>query len=135
MSKGREVSEHMTPVGMALAEPEVISKIRYKNQLVQIDPFPVGTNPQHILNTLNKEETQQHIEKVRQELNGRKLIIAAGRVDYVKGNREMLEAYQRLLERRPDLHGKINFVMTCVSAAAGMRIYKTGSKSNRTISR
>ncbi|MBP0018884.1 MAG: glucosylglycerol-phosphate synthase [Cyanobacteria bacterium SBLK] len=119
------VPEHMTSVGMALAEPEVISKIRYKNQLIRVDPFPVGTNPQHILNTLNKEETQQHIKKVRQELNGRKLIIAAGRVDYVKGNREMLEAYERLLERRSDLHGKINFVMTCVSAAAGMRIYKT----------
>ncbi len=119
------VPEHITPVGTALAEPEMITKLRYKGQLVNIDAFPVGTNPQHILNTLHKPETQQRLTEIREQLGDRKLIIAAGRVDYVKGNREMLESYGRLLERRPELHGKINFVMTCVSAAAGMRVYKT----------
>ncbi|MDB9313806.1 glucosylglycerol-phosphate synthase [Spirulina sp. CS-785/01] len=119
-----DVPEHITPVGTALAEPEVISKLRYKGQLVRIDAFPVGTNPQHILNTVEKEETQQHITKVKEELEGRKLIIAAGRVDYVKGNQEKLEAYGRLLERRPELHGKVSFLMTCVSPAPGMRVYK-----------
>lgn len=73
---------------------------------------------------LEKPETQQQLADIKAELQGRKLIIAAGRVDYVKGNREKLEAYERLLERRPDLHGKINFVMTCVQAASGMRVYK-----------
>ena len=119
------VPDHITPVGTALAEPEMITKLRYKGQLVNIDAFPVGTNPQHILNTLHNPETQQRLAEIREQLGDRKLIIAAGRVDYVKGNREMLESYGRLLERRPELHGKINFVMTCVSAAAGMRVYKT----------
>ncbi|WP_017306802.1 glucosylglycerol-phosphate synthase [Spirulina subsalsa] len=119
------VPEHLTPVGTALAEPEVITKIRHKNQLVNIDAFPVGTNPQHILNTLQKEETKAHVAKIKEELQGRKLILATGRVDYVKGNQEMLETYERLLERRPELHGKVNFVVSCVTPAAGMRVYKT----------
>ena len=46
----------------------------------------------------------------------------------MKGNRELLECYGRLLERRPDLHGKINLVMTCVQAAAGMRVYRTAQQ-------
>ena len=29
------------------------------------------------------------------------------------------------MERRPELHGKVNFIVSCVSAAAGMRVYKT----------
>ncbi len=119
------VPEHITPVGTALAEPEVITKLRHKDQIVRIDAFPVGTNPQQIFGTLEKPEAQAHIQRIKDELQGRKLIIAAGRVDYVKGNREMLEAYERLLERRPELHGKISFVMTCVTPAAGMRVYKT----------
>ncbi len=123
--KKEAVSGHMTPVGTALAEPEVTTQLRYKGQLVNVDAFPVGTNPQQILSVLHQSKTQARLSQIKEELNGRKLIIAAGRVDYVKGNREMLEAYSRLLERRPDLHGKINFVMTCVSAAAGMRVYKT----------
>ncbi|MGV2827626.1 glucosylglycerol-phosphate synthase [Myxosarcina sp. GI1(2024)] len=119
------VSEgHMTSVGVALAEPEVTTQLSYKDQVVNIDAFPVGTNPKYILSMLEKPETQQQLADIKAELQGRKLIIAAGRVDYVKGNREKLEAYERLLERRPDLHGKINFVMTCVQAASGMRVYK-----------
>ena len=123
--KKQPVAGHMTPVGIALAEPEMTSQLSYKGQVVNIDAFPVGTNPQHILSVLEQSETKARLAQIKEELQGRKLIIAAGRVDYVKGNQEKLEAYGRLLERRPDLHGKVNFVMTCVQAAAGMRIYKT----------
>ena len=123
------VSGHMTPVGVALAEPEVTTKLGYKGQVVNIDAFPVGTNPQHILSILERPDTAERLERIEEELAGKKLIIAAGRVDYVKGNQEMLEAYERLLQRRPDLHRKVSFIMTCVQPAAGMRIYKTAQST------
>jgi len=119
------VTGHMTPVGTALAEPEVTTKLEFKGQVVNVDAFPVGTNPGYILSVLSQEETQKRLAQIEEELQGRKLIIAAGRVDYVKGNKEKLDAFGRLLARRPDLHGKINFVMTCVQPAVGMRVYKT----------
>ncbi|ABW26706.1 glucosylglycerol-phosphate synthase [Acaryochloris marina] len=118
------IPEHITPVGTALAEPNMTTYLRYKGQLVNIDAFPVGTNPKHILSTLSQPTAQKRLAEIKADLGDRKLIIAAGRVDYVKGNREKLQAFGRLLERRPDLHGKINFVMTCVTPATGMRVYK-----------
>lgn len=118
------IPEHITPVGTALAEPNMTTYLRYKGQLVNIDAFPVGTNPKHILGTLSQPSAQKRLAEIKADLGDRKLIIAAGRVDYVKGNREKLQAFGRLLERRPDLHGKINFVMTCVTPATGMRVYK-----------
>lgn len=118
------IPEHITPVGTALAEPNMTTYLRYKGQLVNIDAFPVGTNPKHILGTLSQPTAQKRLAEIKEDLGDRKLIIAAGRVDYVKGNREKLEAFGRLLKRRPDLHGKINFVMTCVTPATGMRVYK-----------
>ena len=36
----------------------------------------------------------------------------------------MLLCYERLLERQPDIQGKVNLIMTAVKAAAGMRVYK-----------
>ena len=125
----KAVDGHMTPVGVALAEPEMTTKLGYKGQIVNIDAFPVGTNPQHILSILEKPETTDTLKRIEDELQGKKLIIAAGRVDYVKGNQEMLEAYERLLQRRSDLHGKVSFIMTCVQPAAGMRIYKTAQST------
>lgn len=116
--------KHLTPVGTALAEPEVTSKLKYNGQIVQVDPCPVGTNPKYIHSVVDTPEAETRLEEMRQELQGRKLIIAAGRVDYVKGNQEKLEAFGRLLKRQPDLHGKIHLIMTCVTPASGMRAYK-----------
>jgi len=127
LKKG-SIPEHLTPVGTALAEPEMTTQLRYKGQIVNVDAFPVGTNPQQLLSILHRPETETRLTQIKQELQGRKLIVAAGRVDYVKGNREMLEAFERLLERRPELHGQVHFLMTCVTPATGMRIYKTAQQ-------
>ncbi|EAZ94166.1 glucosylglycerol-phosphate synthase [Crocosphaera chwakensis] len=123
-----KVTGHMTPVGIALAEPEVNTKLRYKNQIVKVDAFPVGTSPQNILDVLHTPEADAKVAEIRKTIEGRKLIIAAGRVDYVKGNKEKLEAFERLLERRPEIHGKVNFVMTCVQAATGMQVYQEAQR-------
>ncbi|MGP0128835.1 MAG: glucosylglycerol-phosphate synthase [cyanobacterium endosymbiont of Rhopalodia musculus] len=123
-----KVAGHMTSVGIALAEPERTTKLSHKGKIVNIDAFPVGTNPKNILEVLNKPEIKIRLEQIKEELQGRKLLVAAGRVDYVKGNSEKLEAFGRLLERRPDLHGKINLVMTCVQPATGMRVYEIAQK-------
>ncbi|MFW6359334.1 MAG: glucosylglycerol-phosphate synthase [Chroococcales cyanobacterium] len=124
LEKG-DIPEHITPVGTALAEPEIVTKLRYKDQVVNIDPFPVGTNPRQIEAVLNEPDTLKRFDEIVEAMQGRKLIMAAGRVDYVKGTREMLEAYGRLLERRPELCGKVNLLVTAVSPATGMRVYKT----------
>ena len=55
---------------------------------------------------------------------GRKLILSASRVDYTKGNEELLLAFERLLERREDLRGKVVLMLACVAAASGMKIYE-----------
>ena len=123
--KQEPVQGHMTPVGIALAEPEMTTQLGYKGQVVNIDAFPVGTNPQFIQSTLEQIETKNRLYQIKKELGDKKLIIAAGRVDYVKGNEEKLLAYSRLLEENEELHGKVSFVMTCVQAASGMRVYDT----------
>jgi glucosylglycerol-phosphate synthase len=114
---------YMTPVGTALAEPEVTTRLGYKGREIELNAFPVGTNPKQILDRVNSPEGQAKIREIREEMNGRKLIVSVGRVDYVKGTREMLEAYERLLERRPALHGQIRLMTTSVASAKGMRIY------------
>lgn len=123
--KTEPVPENLTPVGIALAEPEMTTQLRHKDQLVHIDAFPVGTNPDHILSILKQPETATRLAEVKEAMQGRKLIFSAGRVDYVKGTIEILETYGRLLERRPELCGQVNLVITAVAPATGMRIYET----------
>ncbi|MEO1093830.1 MAG: glucosylglycerol-phosphate synthase [Cyanobacteria bacterium J06638_28] len=119
------VSAAFTSSGTALAEPEIATQLKYGDRLVNVDAFPVGTNPALIRSILEKPAAQQTIQDIREQIGDNKLIISASRVDYTKGNREMLLAYERLLERQPDLHGKINLVAVAVKSAAGMRVYRT----------
>lgn len=118
------VSAGFTSVGSALAEPEVTTQLRHGDRLINLDAFPVGTNPQLIQHILRKPETETRVQNIRKEVGDNILIVSAGRVDYVKGTSEMLLTYERLLERRPDLHGKINLITTAVRPAKGMRVYK-----------
>lgn len=118
------VPEAFTPFGTALAEPEMTTKLEYNGRVVNVDAFPVGTNPRYLQEKVNSPEVQERVKLIREDIGDNKLIVSAGRVDYVKGASEMLLCYERLLERRPELQGKVNLYMTAVKAAAGMRVYK-----------
>ena len=122
--KTGEPPEYMTKTGIALAEPEMVQQLEYNGRTVNIDAFPVGTDPQYIRSILDTPDAQARCAELKAEFADRKSIVAAGRIDYVKGNKEKLEAYSRLLARRPDLHGKVQLVVSCVTAASGMRIYQ-----------
>ena len=119
------VSTAFTPYGTALAEPEITTQLQYGNHLVNIDAFPVGTNPTLIKSLLERPVAKQVLQSVRERMGDNTFILSASRVDYTKGNREMLLSFERLLERRPDLHGNINLMTVTVKSAAGMRVYQT----------
>ena len=119
------VPEAFTPYGTALAEPDMTTKLEYEGRIVNVDAFPVGTNPGYIQDMMQKPSVVKRAEEIRNDIGDNKLIVSAGRVDYVKGAKEMLLCYERLLERRPEMQGKVNLIMTAVKAAAGMRVYKT----------
>lgn len=118
------VEEGLSPVGLALSEPSIPIRIAHEGRTVHIDAFPVGANTTYIQELGQRPATRALEGKIRDELAGRKLIISVGRADYTKGTRDMLQAYERLLERRPDLHNKMQLLVTSVAANAGMTVYR-----------
>lgn len=118
----------MSPTGMALSEPSVPTRIRHKNHNVNIDAFPVGTNADYISEVAHRPQTAEKIDEIRQALNGRRLIVSVGRTDYTKGTREMLEAYERLLARRPEMRDKVTLMVTSVSSNTNMTVYRKAQR-------
>jgi glucosylglycerol-phosphate synthase len=69
---------------------------------VNVDAFPVGTNPSYIADMmLSRLGHRAGIKQIRDDIGDNKLIVSAGRVDYVKGAKEMLLCYERLLDPSP----------------------------------
>lgn len=111
--------------GSALTEPSETPWLNYRGRKVRLLSSPVGTSPDVIQSLANDAHVRELSTRIDEDTKkGRKLILSASRVDYTKGNEELLLAFERLLERREDLHGKIVLMLACVAAASGMRIYE-----------
>ena len=126
----QQVSEKFIAVGSALTEPSVTPWLQYAGRKIRLLSSPVGTSPDLIHEMIKDNDVMSHAKEIQKGTKkGRKLILSASRVDYTKGNEELLLAFERLLERREDLHGKIVLMLACVSAASGMQIYEDTQRS------
>ncbi|MBC2730061.1 glucosylglycerol-phosphate synthase [Thiobacillus sp.] len=125
----REVSDELRATGTALSEPVTPVSIRCGGRQIRIDAFPIGTHAELIRKTVQQDDKLAQVAQIRRDIPQEKIIVSIGRVDYAKGTREMLMAYERLLQRRPELHGKVKLLVTAVAAADGMRAYKKAQQS------
>lgn len=119
-----DVEPGLSPAGMALSEPQVPGSIRTAERSVRLGVTPVGANPELIDSILDSEESQALQAQLLEEMGGRRLLMAVGRTDYTKGMIESLLAFERLMERRPELAGEVKLLVTSVRAASTMTVYE-----------
>ena len=115
--------ELLEQVGTVLQEPSFVSRISYGGREVDIDAMPIGTDVPLVKNYLGKPASEALVAEIRKQMKVDILLLSVGRVDYTKGSQEMLDAYDRLFERRAALHGKIKLCLTSVAAARAMDTY------------
>ena len=126
----RGVNSRFLTTGTALTEPSETPWLTYQGRTIQLLSSPVGTSPDVIQELVNTQDIRELGNRIEEDTRkGRKLILSASRVDYTKGNEELLLAFERLLERRQDLHGEVVLMLACVSAASGMKIYEDTQRS------
>ena len=119
------VDSKFITVGTALSEGTVTSYLEHNGRRIQLLSSPVGSSPDVIQELSWSASVESHGELIVQDTKkGRKLILSASRVDYTKGNEALLLTFERLLERREDLHGEVVLMLACVAAASGMKIYE-----------
>lgn len=114
--------------GMALSEPSVTKSIKHNGRTIMVDAWPIGTNPTLIKEYLSRYDAGERVAQIKNEIGDQHFIISVGRVDYTKGAKQLLEAFQRLLARRPELRGKVKLMLVCAAAAKNMTIYQKAQK-------
>lgn len=115
--------DDLSPTGLALSELKTPYAIKTADRTVRIAVHPVGVDVAHIEERAQAQETAALERKIKDELDGKKLLLAVSRTDFTKGNIELLQTYERLLERRPELRGAVRLMLVSVAAAKGMTIY------------
>ncbi|MES2407589.1 MAG: glucosylglycerol-phosphate synthase [Pseudomonadota bacterium] len=111
--------------GCALGVDTATTGIEVAGRRVRLGAHPVGIDCDQIDHLLQKDSVRAKIDSIRAELGGRSAILSLERLDYVKGSLEKLLAFETLLEKHPELIGKVVLLNFVTPAAPGMEIYKS----------
>jgi glucosylglycerol-phosphate synthase len=106
-----------------LQESVYTSALSMMERTVYLDVAPIGVDDRAIAKVAASNTAVKLAASIRRSLTVRKVILSIGRIDYTKGTREMLQAYEQLLETRQDLHGQVKLCVTSVAPATGIRAY------------
>jgi len=110
--------------GAALTERITPLELEYHGARVRIHTNPVGVNFEHLEKLAGTPEVADKVREIRADLGDCKMVLSVSRTDYTKGNIEQLEAFQRLLARRPETRGKLRLMLVSVGANRSMTAYE-----------
>ncbi|WP_298493120.1 glucosylglycerol-phosphate synthase [uncultured Maritimibacter sp.] len=108
----------------ALTEVSVPDVLDYDGHKIAVQASPVGVDAQYIEEVSGREATETRAFDIRDDLGDVKLVLSVGRTDYTKGGIEQLMSFERLLEARPELRGKVKLMHVSVPANKNMTVYQ-----------
>ncbi|MEO0762503.1 MAG: trehalose-6-phosphate synthase, partial [Pseudomonadota bacterium] len=120
----RAVRDHLFSEGTALAERTEPVSFNYDGRQVRVSACPVGIDGDFVRARADTYDTGSRVAEIRETLRDCRLILSVSRTDYTKGNIEQLHTYERLLERRPELRGKVRLMLVSVEANRSMAAYE-----------
>ncbi|MBM3925766.1 MAG: bifunctional alpha,alpha-trehalose-phosphate synthase (UDP-forming)/trehalose-phosphatase [SAR202 cluster bacterium] len=100
-----------------------IGQIIAGDRVIQVDAFPMGIEFDRFSEGVKKEEARREVEKIKDTFLHRKVVISISRLDYTKGIPEQLEAIREFLQRYPEQHKKVMFVLVVVPSRERVERY------------
>ncbi|MEM6741386.1 MAG: trehalose-6-phosphate synthase, partial [Pseudomonadota bacterium] len=120
----RAVKTSDQPLGSALDERSRPTELALDDgRKVALSACPVGIDVDFIEAKARSETTIRALTGIEADKGEGTLLLSVGRTDYTKGGPEQLLAFERLLQRRKDLHGKIRLMHVSVVANRNMTAY------------
>ncbi|MGH9514430.1 MAG: alpha,alpha-trehalose-phosphate synthase (UDP-forming) [Terriglobales bacterium] len=94
-----------------------------KFEETSIGTFPIGIDFEDFKRTSIDPAVVSEAQKIRQGMNGCRIVLGVDRLDYTKGILERIKAFSVLLERYPGLHRQVALIQIAVPSREGMRQY------------
>ncbi|MDR3416049.1 MAG: trehalose-6-phosphate synthase [Nevskia sp.] len=91
---------------------------------VEAAAFPIGIDAHAFAAMASSAVGEREYRRMREALQGRALIMGVDRLDYTKGLLRRLSAYELLLERQPETHGRIEYLQISPVSRAEIRAYR-----------
>ncbi len=107
-----------------LGVQSTVDRLEVPGRQVRLQALPIGIAPEDFLGYCDKPETQEHLNKLRTQYSGRKMIVAVDRLDYTKGLPHRLRTFRHMLNSNPELMGKIVLLQIAVPSRENLESYQ-----------
>lgn len=111
-------------VGHVKAFQRAVKRVGMELGTTKIEANPLGIDVDFWEQQLTTPETQTAAEWMKKCFNNRRIILATERLDYTKGTKERIKAYDYLLETHPELRGEVMLVQVAVHSRLETPIYR-----------
>ncbi len=98
--------------------------VRRSDSLCRVGVFPLGVDTKGQQEIASQPAVQARVERLRKQVQGRKVILGVDRMDYTKGLVERLNGFEKLLARRPEWREDAVFFQLAVPSRATMESYR-----------
>ncbi len=89
----------------------------------RVGVFPLGIDVETFQKRARSPKIEERMHQISEDVRERTLILGVDRMDYTKGIPLRLRAFERLLELREDLQGKVNLVQLAVPSRETVQSY------------
>jgi trehalose 6-phosphate synthase/phosphatase len=97
--------------------------VRTEDREMRVGSFPIGIDAASLATRAAAPEVQNRVRAVQARFEGRQIVLGLDRLDYTKGIPHRLQAFANLLERYPEVRGKIHLFQVVVPSRVGIATY------------
>ncbi len=90
----------------------------------QLATFPIGIDVDEFAARANKAVSRPDVVRLRESLNGAKLVLGVDRLDYSKGLANRMRALDRMLEIEPPFKRNVSLLQVAVPTRGNIRVYR-----------
>ena len=101
-----------------------IRNLRFHDRLVTVGTFPIGIQPEKFTQTLEEPFVQKRIAALKDQFEGKSVMVGVDRLDYVKGVPQKLRAFELFLRENPEYVGKVILIQIAVPTRGEVEEYQ-----------
>ena len=92
--------------------------------LTQLATFPIGIDVEEFSSRAAKSVGRSEVARLRDSLNGARLVLGVDRLDYSKGLANRVRAFDRMLENEPSLKREVTLLQVAVPSRGNIKAYR-----------
>jgi len=102
--------------------------IHYQGRVVRLKGYAIGIDAEAFAKLAGSQDVIVRTQKIREEVEGRRILLGIDRMDYTKGIPRRLMAFERYLESHPAMRDKVLFLQVAAPSRQGVEAYATFRK-------